>query len=54
MKDCAAFFIYADAYEPSREFSTKFLKNIEQAVKNYSADGQIYLYIITNFAEKVS
>jgi hypothetical protein len=23
-------------------------------VKNYSADGQIYLYIITNFAEKVS
>jgi hypothetical protein len=47
-------YFFADAYEPSREFNTKFLKKIAQNVKNYSADGPIYLHVITNFAEKVS
>jgi hypothetical protein len=46
--------IFADAYEPAREFSTKLLKKIEHEWNNYTTDGPIYIYIITNFAEKVS
>jgi hypothetical protein len=46
---------FAELYEPSKEFTTKFVRNVKEEWKNMSAgaDGKKKLIIITNFAEKV-